>query len=229
MSECWRQGKGLARWVSPDRNGEADGEVRDKVRKDLRWDDSKLQRSRCALFLPSKPKSHPLLKPFLLCNHSCAEEITCLSERGLFFPSGWQVLLHSSSVFRVLRQIFFFLPLKGAKPSQQHSLTWWHHRTSFRGWRLLKTDRKCNVNVALFCRCTVGHECEWGESHESCHTDDVGHLCSALKRIQQTAAELMSDQSRITKTLPCTSMWKNRRIGSVEREALWKVGLWGAP
>lgn len=107
-SQCWRQGEGLMRWVSWIRNGEADSEVRDKVRKDPHTDDSKLQRTHCTLFLPTKAKSHPFLKPFLLCNHSCAEEITCLSERGPFFSPGWQVLLCSSSVFWTLQQILFF-------------------------------------------------------------------------------------------------------------------------
>lgn len=116
MSECYRQEEGLMRWVQRHNGRGAGGEVRDEVRKDLCSDDSKLQWSRHTLSLPRKNKSHPLLKPFLLCNHSCTEEITCLSECFFPPPSGRQVL--QLGAFRTLRQTIF-CPWNAAKPPQR--------------------------------------------------------------------------------------------------------------
>lgn len=76
---------------------------------------------------------------------------------------------------------FFFFALEGSKAITKTEPDLMTSPDIFQRMEVVKTDRKCNVNVVLFYRCTVGHESELGESHESCHTDDVGHLCSALK------------------------------------------------
>lgn len=184
--------------MSRNRNGEADSEVRDKVRTEPHSDDSKLQRTRCTLFLPTKTKSHQLLKPFLLCNHSCAEEITCLSERGLFFPIRvTSCTAQQLGVSGAATNPLFFALERGkavtkTEPDLMTSLDILYRM------EVVKADMKCNINSV----CSVG-ELFGMNLNEVSHGNPVTQRLSAIftqavtrSNIgSQTAAELMTYQS----------------------------------
>lgn len=59
----------------------------------------------------------------------------------------------------------------------------------FSRMEVVKTDVKHNINLACCVSTLWGHESELGESLESCHTEDVGHLGFNRNRIQHGLAD----------------------------------------